>query len=98
MLFCPLAREFLDTCEPPELLKLRVEMLAEGNCDPFAINLADWCLKCDTMKGDETLILLKLLLLSKQGRKEEALNMVWMVNYSTVTCCHYFMCNIISLI
>lgn len=38
--------------QDPEILKLRVELMQQENCDEFALNLCTWCLKHPALAGD----------------------------------------------
>ncbi|XP_070193168.1 pneumococcal serine-rich repeat protein-like [Littorina saxatilis] len=38
--------------QDPEILKLRVELMQQENCDEFALNLCTWCLKHPRLAGN----------------------------------------------
>ena len=51
--------------QDPEILKLRVELMQQENCDEFALNLCTWCLKHPALAGDFNLRRTQFVLLHR---------------------------------
>jgi len=70
------ALSFIRNVEFPDLLRLRVEMLAENSCNQLALNLVRWCLHCELFHSDVVLRSYQLLLLYRLGETCEFDNQV----------------------
>ena len=70
------ALTYLRSGEYPELIRLRVDMLAEGGLLLYSLNLCNWCLQSPSFQDDISLRLTQLLLLHKLSRQEEFHNQV----------------------
>ncbi len=70
------ALEFIQLGEPPELIKLRVEMLIEGVCENYALNVCNWCVKSSLFEQDVFIRQTQLLLMHKFGHVNEFHNQV----------------------
>ncbi|KAK3605793.1 hypothetical protein CHS0354_002404 [Potamilus streckersoni] len=57
--------------EDPEILKLRVEMMIDENCEEFALNLCCWSLRHPDLANDQKVQQLYLFLLHKQQQFEK---------------------------
>ncbi|ESO84347.1 hypothetical protein LOTGIDRAFT_168791 [Lottia gigantea] len=53
------------TSEDPDILRLRVEMMLQQNCEEFALNLCTWCLKHPALKSDLDIRQIQLTLMNK---------------------------------
>ncbi|XP_076469471.1 uncharacterized protein LOC143299863 [Babylonia areolata] len=51
--------------QDPEILKLRVELMQQENCDEFALNLCTWCLKHPALSQDFVLRKTQFILLHR---------------------------------
>ncbi len=70
------ALDYLENGEFPELIRLRVDMLIETDCENFALNLCSWCVKSSKFERDVYIRQIHLLLLYKFDKKEEFHNTV----------------------
>ncbi|XP_050411970.1 uncharacterized protein LOC126826904 [Patella vulgata] len=51
--------------EDPDILRLRVELMLQQNCEEFALNLCTWCLKHPELKSDLDIRQIQLTLMDK---------------------------------
>lgn len=56
--------------QDPEILKLRVELMLQENCDEFALNLCTWCLKHPALENDLSLRCIQVTLLHRLGNED----------------------------
>ena len=61
------------------ILKIRVEMMLQENCEEFALNLCSWCLKHPALKDDLDIRQTQLMLfhkLNNADRLQEEVNII----------------------
>ena len=58
------------------MIKLRVEMLIEGVCENYALNVCNWCVKSSLFEQDVFIRQTQLLLMHKFGHVNEFHNQV----------------------
>jgi len=77
------ALNYIQSGEYPELIKLRVEMLVEGGCENYALNVCNWCVKCSRFEQDVFIRQTQLLLMHKFGHVTEFHNQCWQLQSQT---------------
>ena len=66
-MFFVVALSYLSEGEFPEVIRLRVDVLKEQQCDDLALNLTSWCMRSPIFQADASLRKTYLLLLFKLG-------------------------------
>lgn len=76
--------------QDPEILKLRVELMQQENCDEFALNLCTWCLKHPRLAGNLGVRKTQFFLLNRLTYSEKLQEEV---SFVTVLCgCLDYLC------
>lgn len=70
--------------QDPEILKLRVELMMQENCDEFALNLCSWCLKHPALLQDLDVRRTQFTLLHRAGNVDKLQEEVSSVIYFNI--------------
>ena len=87
-----LALTYVDSAEPEELLKLRIQMMLDYGCDAQACDFIGWCVRGQRLHHDIPYLVKRFDLLTRLGNIAEFGKQVdWiMLYYFTLLSCVFF--------